>query len=531
MGRHSASYIAAQQALSTGPTVARAAKYVGRVGALALAMGVGAAVAGGAGVAHADGTTDGGPGGGDPTQSSPDPAATTGGPAASSTDGSSGVTTRTPNVLSVPKMLGLSGEAPTVPPHTADVYPDSLPGLISRIPNQLAAVFGNGRVPGANSPTHVQPAPESSPQESNRPSGRPAIKARPTSPDDPVATFVRAATDQLSTALRGGSRQLGAVPSATADTSRQQRLAASPVATTPAQSATVFAAPAQAAQAPATPRLANPIAAVVSSVLSALGFSPSASTGGSPTAPLPFVLGALQLISREIERILAYQAPSTASFTTAEAYANANPAIAPGTPSPGDEVATAYGDIGKWMLQPNGEIADYGGQPYNGKTLLEPVNVIIVDPTSDSPAEASYRLNHAMWWAGFPAQPIHSTGFQSSIDDVTYGQEPSGFFQGYSNNLFVLPNDHGRFFGPDPVETSTGYVWSGAFSTETLTIYNFLPAHAYVSSDMARTALAMQLILSGKATFVGMVPLDNAYNTESTTTGDHDGYAVVLQLT
>ena len=40
----------------------------------------------------------------------------------------------------------------------------------------------------------------------------------------------------------------------------------------------------------------------------------------------------------------------------------------------------------------------------------------------------------------------------------------------------------------------------------------------------------MRLILSGRATYGGMVPLDNSYNTATTTTGDHDGYAVVLVL-
>jgi hypothetical protein len=42
--------------------------------------------------------------------------------------------------------------------------------------------------------------------------------------------------------------------------------------------------------------------------------------------------------------------------------------------------------------------------------------------------------------------------------------------------------------------------------------------------------LATRLILSGQATYVGMVALNNAYDTATTTTGDHDGYAVVLQL-
>ncbi|BBY27670.1 hypothetical protein [Mycolicibacterium sediminis] len=238
---------------------------------------------------------------------------------------------------------------------------------------------------------------------------------------------------------------------------------------------------------------------------------------------------ALQLVHREIERAFGLgptgPAPSPVAIPT-----TSSPSLSSGTPTAVDEAATPYGDIGKWMLQPNGQISNYGGLPSGGKTVLEPVNVIIVDPTSSSAAQSAAKLNTAMFWSGFPAQPIHSTGFQGRIDDVTYGQEPTGPLLGYSDAFFLLTNNHGRIFGPDPVETSTGYVWSGAFSTEAFVFYQFLPRHAYVSSTIARNALAMSLIASGRATYGGMVPLENAYTTADTTTGDHDGYAVVVIL-
>ncbi|MGK2866975.1 MAG: hypothetical protein ACSLFA_10120 [Mycobacterium sp.] len=200
------------------------------------------------------------------------------------------------------------------------------------------------------------------------------------------------------------------------------------------------------------------------------------------------------------------------------------------TPSPQDEVSTEYGDIGKWMVKPNGQIANWGGKVYGGKTLLESINVIIVDPMSTSGTQAARRLNHAMFWSGFPAQPFHSTGFSGSIDEVTYGQKPRGLLQSYSNNFFLFRNDHGRIFGPDPVQTATGFVWSGAFSTEEVGFTGWLPGHVYVSSDRARDALVRQLVGSGQATYGGLVPMENAYNTDTVTTGDHDGFAVVLVL-
>jgi len=537
MGRHSASCIAAQQGLPTAPTAAGAAKHVGRVGALALAMGVGAAVAGGAGLAYAEGSTCNGASGGAGSQSSPNPDAGEGGPAEASADGSSGAKTRKPGPLSMPKMLvgnrsALASHLPAQPNAGAD--PGSLPGVFSRIPYQVAAPEADGAT-GAGSPTRVRTTPIRTTLEgSDRPNG--LTPTRPmTGRDDAVASFVRPKADDVAVALRGGGQPLGVVLSGTEDTTRQQRPTVSPAATMTPESAVGFAAPARAAQPGAAQtraglRLANPVATVVSGILSALGFSPSAGAGGLPVAPMQTVLGALQLISREIERIFVDQAASTASFTSAEAYANANPAIAPGLPGPGDEAPTAYGEVGKWMLQSNGQVSNWGGRPYHSKTLFESVNVIIVDPTSTGKAQATRKLNAVMFWAGFPAQPIHSTGFQGRIDTVVYGQQPTGLLSGFSDNIFVLPNNHGRIFGPDPVGSSMGYVWSGAFSTETLGLYNCLPTHTYVSSDMARTALAMRLILSGQATYVGMVPLDNAYNNGTTTTGDHDGYAVVLRL-
>lgn len=199
-------------------------------------------------------------------------------------------------------------------------------------------------------------------------------------------------------------------------------------------------------------------------------------------------------------------------------------------PDPDDQADTEYGEIGKWMLDSRGDIADYGGLPYEGRTVLEPVNVVIVDSTSRSALEATWRLNAAMRRAGFPPRMIHSTGFRGLIDSQLYRQQPRGLLVGYSDAFFLLPNNHGRIFGPDPVETSSGFVWSGAFSTEEFVFYQGLPRHAYVSANEARDALAAKLVTSGRATLGAPVSLQNSYNTDTVTTGDHDGYAAVLML-
>lgn len=221
---------------------------------------------------------------------------------------------------------------------------------------------------------------------------------------------------------------------------------------------------------------------------------------------------------------------AAAAKAAVEADADDNVDDDAAAPDPDDQAYTEYGEIGKWMLDSRGDIADYGGLPYEGRTVLEPVNVVIVDSTSRSALEATWRLNAAMRRAGFPPRLIHSTGFRGLIDSQLYRQQPRGLLVGYSDAFFLLPNNHGRIFGPDPVETSSGYVWSGAFSTEEFVFYQGLPRHAYVSANEARDALAAKLVTSGRATLGAPVSLQNSYNTDTVTTGDHDGYAAVLML-
>ncbi|TRW88827.1 hypothetical protein FK535_00635 [Mycolicibacterium sp. 018/SC-01/001] len=250
-------------------------------------------------------------------------------------------------------------------------------------------------------------------------------------------------------------------------------------------------------------------------------FRPAVAAGTDDDRP---VLKLVNVVRQEFEAAAdrrAERAATAAATTAAE----------PVTPAPTDQVSTPYGDIGKWMIEPSGQISDYGGQLEDGKTLLEPVNVVIVDTKSKNTFQARIRLNQAMRASGFPPQAIHSGGFRGIINGKTYRQQPSGLLQGYSDNFFLETNNHGRIFGPAPVATPGGYVWSGTFSEEEWGTYNGRPAHLYVSSNVAREALAAKMVASGRATSGGQIALDNAYNTDTVTTGDHDGAAAVLILT
>jgi hypothetical protein len=514
MGRHSASYIAEQQALSTGTTAGGAARYVGRVGGLALALGLGAAVAGGAGLAHADSTGDAKPG----------PTADGGG---TPNDVDSSTKTEKPKLglFNAPKVtLGSGGTATGVPD------PGALSGLISTLPQRIAGLVAE-HTPGAGGASTPTTGGRVTPQVGSRGSTRHSADFSQASPmtDTKVPQFSGAVED-VATKLHTGAQSLGLAPSTPSapDPTPPQRLNVSSYTAMNSAPVTAFAGLAQSSAAQSTL-----VATTVSNLLVSLGGV--SGSGGSPVAPGQVILGALQLVRRELDQPSLAQGLSSTSIGSLfhPTPAPVVPALPTDpatteTPLPGDTVPTPYGNIGKWMLESNGQISDYGGQPYGGKTLLEPVNVIIVDPNSKSAAESAAKINTDMFLAGFPAQPIHSSGFLGLIGSTTYGQQALPL-TAYSDNLFILQNDHGRLFGPAPA-TGGGYVWTGAFSTETPTIYNGLPTHAYVSSNAARDALVLRLLATGQVQSIDYIPLDNAVDTDTTTTGDHDGYAVVIVL-
>jgi hypothetical protein len=282
-----------------------------------------------------------------------------------------------------------------------------------------------------------------------------------------------------------------------------------------------------AAAAPVAPPLpGNVILGVLSQVFGVVNSLISPNPGVPPTDPLHSLLFE---VVRRIELTLGMPVVGTPTGFTSPVI-GANPvSTSPGIPSASDVVQTPYGNVGTWLLEPNGQISDFGGERIDGKSLLEPINVIIVDPTSTTAAEATAKFNARMSQAGFPALPIHTGGFQGTIDGQTYGQQPAGF-DAYSNNFFLLPDDHARAFGPDPLQTPEGFVWTVAVSREQIGLLNgMLPSHVYTSYNAARDELASQLVADG-ATLVGIVPLSNSVDSATQTTGDHDGYAIVIQL-
>ena len=190
-----------------------------------------------------------------------------------------------------------------------------------------------------------------------------------------------------------------------------------------------------------------------------------------------------------------------------------------------DAVNTTYGPIGKWMIDPDGQPARWLGYQLGDHALREPINLVLLDPLARTPQEAAARLKEAMRAAGYQARSGHSTGYQGLIGTQLYGQQPAGSGEAFSDGAWWRSNNHGRVFGPAVVEG--GYLWTGAFSREDFEVISSMH-HPYNSFKVARDDVSARLTATGTFKRIGTLNLDNALNTPTLTTDDHDGRAVVL---
>lgn len=227
------------------------------------------------------------------------------------------------------------------------------------------------------------------------------------------------------------------------------------------------------------------------------------------------------------------------------------------------------------MINKNGEVADWIGQPYCGagsttanctpttpgaKTLQEPINTIFV-VKANSEYGAKLRLDFALRLSGFGPSCCSSIGYKGIVGPDTDPQLPTGgllglgilpplpfglaqrgllgligFGPAYRNAPFFLANSHLRVFGAES-DGNGNYIFTGSVSEENLDTSSggLLPTHGYESFDQARTALATQMLnrswLTG-ASDGGMVVMNNAIaaSDPTYTTGDHDGLAQVIML-
>jgi hypothetical protein len=208
-------------------------------------------------------------------------------------------------------------------------------------------------------------------------------------------------------------------------------------------------------------------------------------------------------------------------------------ATLPGAPTSGevvtsasDSVPTPYGPIGKWMLDADNQPARWLGYQVDDHALREPVNVLLIDQVARTPQEAAARLTAAMSAAGYPARSGYSVGYRALVGGLSYAQQPTGKGEAFSDGAWWRANNHGRLFGPAPLPGG-GYLWTGAFSREKFTLISAMH-HPYDSFRVARDNLASRLDAGGTFKRSGTMNMDNALNTPTLTTDDHDGQAVVL---
>lgn len=194
-----------------------------------------------------------------------------------------------------------------------------------------------------------------------------------------------------------------------------------------------------------------------------------------------------------------------------------------------DDVASPDGlpRIGRWMIAPDGTIAHWLGGRYEGKHIREPINVILVDAGAATAEDAERRLTAALAAAGYPSREGHSGGYSGFIGGGTYAQLPSRKDHAFSDFPFEFDNNHGRVFGPAPLDR--GYLFTGAFSREDISPFGH-PQHRYASFDRARDDLSQRLDAATAYRIAGFVDLGNAIvGDPAITTGDHDGRAVLLR--
>ena len=250
--------------------------------------------------------------------------------------------------------------------------------------------------------------------------------------------------------------------------------------------------------------------------------------------------------------------------------------FSPTPPSPTATVQTQYGALGQWMINKEGQVADWVGQRYcgpgstvsncgvgkpdEGKIMQEPINTIFVVQARNQYL-AELKLDFAMRVSGFGPSCCSSVGYSGIVGDTDYKQFPRGgplglgllpplpfglfqngllgligFGPAYRDASFLIANNHLRTFGGMP-DGNGNYIFTASVSEENLdtTGGGLLPTHGFESYNEARNKLLTDLLATSwltQASNQGLIAMDNAIDPldPTYTTGDHDGLAQVIAL-
>ena len=183
--------------------------------------------------------------------------------------------------------------------------------------------------------------------------------------------------------------------------------------------------------------------------------------------------------------------------------------------------------IGRWLLTGREVPANWLGQKFQGKMMREPINVILVDEVAATPDAAVQYLLESCEAIGYLSRPGHSSDYRGQIGNVIYPQLPQEENHAFSNAMYIFPNNHGRIFGPHFF--AGRYYFAGALSRESINLFSEV-RHVYASFEMAKQDFAARMQAGGRYSVAGAVAMENVFlPSESMTTGDHDGTAVLLR--
>ncbi|MCX6480194.1 MAG: hypothetical protein NTY24_07275 [Mycobacterium sp.] len=250
--------------------------------------------------------------------------------------------------------------------------------------------------------------------------------------------------------------------------------------------------------------------------------------------------------------------------------------FSPTPPDPTATVQTQYGALGQWMINKEGQVADWVGQRYcgpgstvsncgvgkpdEGKIMQEPINTIFVVQARNQYL-AELKLDFAMRVSGFGPSCCSSVGYSGIVGDTDYKQFPRGgplglgllpplpfglfqngllgligFGPAYRDASFLIANNHLRTFGGMP-DGNGNYIFTASVSEENLdtTGGGLLPTHGFESYNEARNKLLTDMLATSwltQASNQGLIAMDNAIDPldPTYTTGDHDGLAQVIAL-
>jgi hypothetical protein len=181
---------------------------------------------------------------------------------------------------------------------------------------------------------------------------------------------------------------------------------------------------------------------------------------------------------------------------------------------------SGFPEFGKWLYDSNKKPSLWLNRKIKGKLICEPINIIIEDSFSRTPEESKELLYTSLQKAGFKIMWGHITPRYAIINGIFYNQLPEKFFNAFSDRIWIFENNHARFFGP--VRHGDSYYFCGAVSKETGI------THKYISFTEARDKYSQMLDKYSDIKIKGFITMDNLLDTESTTTGDHDGNAVLM---